>query len=137
MGGHARIIEKNLRRASIIDDLIVLNDGHSAVDYLFKENGYAGAQHPLPHVVLLDLNLPGFDGYQVLARLKVDERTQHIPVIVVSTTDDPDDIKQCHALGCHACLTKSGNYAQFIETLHQELRALLQCLVCPPPGDGI
>ena len=117
--GHARLIEKNLYRAQITNDLVVLHDGQQALDYLFHENGYAGAQHPLPHVILLDLNLPERDGYQVLERVKTDERTKHLPVIMLTTTDDPDDIKRCDALGCDAYMTKPVDYEQLFEMIHR------------------
>src|SRR5438876_32658 len=90
--GHARLIERNLRRAHITNDIVILGDGQQAVDYLFKEDTYAGATHAMPLLLLLDLNLPGLDGTQVLARLKADERTRHIPVIILTTTDEPYEI---------------------------------------------
>jgi CheY-like chemotaxis protein len=115
--GHARLMEKNLRRAHMTDDLVLLKDGQAAVDYLFKTNGYAGAQHPLPHVILLDLHLPELDGYQVLERVKTDERTTHIPVMILSTSDDPHDIERCAARGCQAYFTKPVDYAQLFEAI--------------------
>ena len=57
--GHARLIERNLRRAHITNDIVTLSDGQQAIDYLFKEHTYAGATHALPLLLLLDLNLPG------------------------------------------------------------------------------
>src|ERR1041384_3520439 len=99
--GHARLIERNLRRALITNTIVTLGDGQQALDYLLRENPYAGATHALPLLLLLDLNLPGLDGYQVLARLKADARTKHIPVIILTTTDEPYEIQRCYALGCN------------------------------------
>jgi CheY-like chemotaxis protein len=115
--GHARLIERNLRRAHITNDLVVLRDGQQAVEYFFPagEDGVAGRVMPL--LVLLDLNLPGVDGYQVLARLKADERTRRIPVIILTTTDDPRDIKRCYDLGCNVYITKPVEYEQFAEAI--------------------
>src|SRR5436853_7917062 len=73
--GHARLIERNLRRAHITNEIITLSDGQQAIDYLFKERTYRGAMHAMPLLMLLDLNLPQLDGYQVLERIKADERT--------------------------------------------------------------
>ena len=81
--GHARLIERNLRRALITNPIVTLSDGQQAVDYLWREYAYAGATHVLPLLLLLDLNLPGLDGAQVLARIKADARTKHIPVIIL------------------------------------------------------
>jgi CheY-like chemotaxis protein len=111
--GHARLIERNLRRAHITNDLITLGDGQQAVEYLFKEQTYAEAGHVMPLLILLDLNLPGLDGYQVLTRLKTDARTRHIPVIILTTTDEPYEIERCYALGCNVYITKPVEYEQF------------------------
>jgi CheY-like chemotaxis protein len=116
--GHARLIEKNLHRAQTTNDLMVLHDGQQALDYLLREQEYAGAQHPVPEVILLDLNLPGLDGFQLLTRLKSDARTRHIPVIILTTSDDPDEMKQCHTLGCDAYFTKPVDYADLFEVIH-------------------
>ena len=117
--GHARLIERNLRRAHITNEIVVFSDGQEALDYLFKENGHSGAQHGMPLLVLLDLNLPGLDGYQVLARLKTDERTRHIPVIILTTTDDPREIERCYALGCNVYITKPVEYEHFTEAIRK------------------
>ena len=117
--GHARLIERNLRRAHITNEIVVFGDGQEAVDYLFKENSYSGARHVTPLLVLLDLNLPGLDGYQVLARLKTDERTRHIPVIILTTTDDPREIERCYALGCNVYITKPVEYEHFTEAIRR------------------
>jgi CheY-like chemotaxis protein len=117
--GHACLIERNLRRALITNEIVTLSDGQQAVDYLLREHTYAGATHVLPLLLLLDLNLPGLDGYQVLTRLKADERTRHIPVIILTTTDEPYEIKRCYALGCNVYLTKPIEYDQFAEAIRK------------------
>jgi len=117
--GHARLIERNLRRAHITNEIVTLSDGQQAVDYLFRENTYAGATHGTPLLLLLDLNLPGLDGYQVLARLKADGHTRHIPVIILTTTDEPYEIKRCYALGCNVYITKPVAYDQFAEAIRK------------------
>jgi len=117
--GHARLIERNLRRAHITNEIVTLSDGQQAVDYLFRENTYAGATHGMPLLLLLDLNLPGLDGYQVLARLKADGNTRHIPVIILTTTDEPYEIKRCYALGCNVYITKPVAYDQFAEAIRK------------------
>ena len=116
--GHTRLVEKHLHRAQITNDLRVLHDGQQALYYLFGEQEYAGAQHPVPEVILLDLNLPGLDGFQLLTRLKSDARTRHIPVIILTTSDDPDEMKRCHALRCDAYFTKPVDYAHLFEVIH-------------------
>jgi CheY-like chemotaxis protein len=117
--GHARLIERNLRRAHITNEIITLGDGQQAVDYLFKERAYAGATHTLPLLLLLDLNLPQLDGYQVLSRLKADERTRHMPVVILTTTDEPYEIERCYVLGCNVYITKPVEYEQFAEAIRK------------------
>jgi len=81
--GHARLIERNLRRSGVTNALTDLVNGQQAVDYLFSEGEYAGAEPSMPVLVLLDLNMPVLDGYEVLERMKSDERTKRIPVIIL------------------------------------------------------
>lgn len=115
--GHARLIEKNLRRAGISNPITHLITGRQAVDYFFGENGVAA--HIEPMLVLLDLNLPELDGYEVLRRLKEDARTHAIPVIVLTTTDNPREIDRCYALGCNVYVTKPVDYEAFAEAIRK------------------
>jgi CheY-like chemotaxis protein len=115
--GHARLIEKNLRRSNITNEIITVTDGQQAIDYLFGEGRYMSAQHPSPMLVLLDLNLPVLDGYQVLRRMKGDERTKHIPVVVLTTTDDTREVARCYELGCNVYITKPVDCEQFSEAI--------------------
>jgi CheY-like chemotaxis protein len=84
-------------------------------------------------LVLLDLNLPGLDGYQVLARLKSDERTRQIPVIILTTTDDPREVERCYALGCNVYITKPVEYEQFSEAI-RKLGLFLSVVKIPNGG---
>ncbi len=115
--GHARLIEKNLRRAGVVNEIIILDNGQKAVDYLFKEGEYAGNGAPAPLLVLLDLNLPVLDGCQVLQRIRSDDRTRRIPVVMLTTTDNPVEITRCYDLGCNIYVTKPVEYEQFSEAI--------------------
>src|ERR1700693_5522894 len=84
--GHARLIERNLRRAHFPYAIVLLRDGQAALDHLLQTRQEQGARHPPACLVLLDLNLPGCSGMEVLARLKSDARTKHMPVIILTTT---------------------------------------------------
>jgi CheY-like chemotaxis protein len=128
--GHARLIERNLRRAQLPYTIVVLRDGRAALDYVFQAQEEQSARPPPPCLVLLDLNLPGCSGMEVLARLKSDPRTKHIPVTVLTTTDDPHEIEQCYALGCNAYLTKPVAYEQFVAVI-QDLGRLLTEIAIP------
>jgi CheY-like chemotaxis protein len=131
--GHARLIERNLRRAHITNDIVVLRDGQEAVEYFFSEGENMAARRNIPVLVLLDLNLPGVDGYQVLAHLKANSRTKRIPVIILTTTDDPRDIKRCYDLGCNVYITKPVEYEQFAQALRK--LGLFLSVVQVPAGE--
>ncbi len=117
--GHALLIEKNLRRANISNQLVILRDGQEATDYLFCEGPYEDSCRPTPLLVLLDLRLPILDGFRVLERLKTDERTKHIPVIVLTSTDDDQDVSRCYELGCNVFMQKPISYTQFSEAIRK------------------
>jgi CheY-like chemotaxis protein len=115
--GHALLIEKNLRRARIANNIIKFDNGQKAVDFLLKEGDYRADTHPVPLLILLDLNLPVLDGYQVLKIIKSDLRTRQIPVVVLTTTDAPQDIVRCYELGCNVYVSKPMDYTEFSEAI--------------------
>jgi len=115
--GHATLIEKNLRRAGIANEIVTVGDGQKAVDFLFKQNTYQHDDHPAPILILLDLNMPVMDGYQVIRILKADERTRTIPIVVLTTTDTPQDVSRCYELGCNVYITKPVEYEKFSEAI--------------------
>jgi CheY-like chemotaxis protein len=127
--GHARLIERNLQRAHLPYTIIILRDGQAALDYFWPAQEEQDARHLPPCLVLLDLNLSGCSGAEVLARLKSTARTKHIPVIVLTTTDDPHEMEQCYALGCNAYLTKPIAYDQFVEVIQQLGRLLTEVAI--------
>jgi CheY-like chemotaxis protein len=118
--GHARLIEKNLRRANITNDIIKLDDGRKTLDFFFpNEERRTFFRLPLPMLVLLDLNIPVIDGYQVLGALKENPRTRNIPVIILTTTDDPREVERCYELGCNIYVTKPVDYEKFSEAINK------------------
>ena len=115
--GHSVLIEKNLRRAGLSNRIIRLENGRQALDFLFKEGGFADDLTPPPFLVLLDLNLPVMDGYQVLERIKASDKTRMIPVVMLTTTDNPQEIARCYELGCNVYMTKPVEYDRFCEAI--------------------
>jgi CheY-like chemotaxis protein len=131
--GHSRLIEKNLRRANIKNEIHFVTNGQEALDYIFCEGEYAHNKRKSDLLVLLDLNLPVLDGYQVLERMKIDERTKRIPVIVVTTTDDPREVSRCYELGCNVYITKPVDYDQFSEAI-RKLGLFMMVMMIPDGG---
>ena len=131
--GHARLIEKNLRRAGIANDIVAVGDGQQALDYLLGEGKYAGSKHASPLLLLLDLNMPVLDGYQVLERMKSDKRIRRVPVVVLTTTDDAREVARCYDLGCNVYVTKPVDYEQFGEAIRK--LGLFISVVTVPGGE--
>ena len=131
--GHARLIEKNLRRSGITNEIVAVSDGQQALDYLFGEGEYAGDDRASPLLMLLDLNMPVLDGYQVLERVKGDERTKRIPVVVLTTTDDSREMSRCYDLGASVYITKPVEYQQFSEAINK--LGLFLSIVTVPNGE--
>jgi len=135
--GHATLVERNLRRAGLTNGFIRLRDGQEALDYFFgTPAGSTTANRPSREdlanfVVLLDLKLPRVDGFEVLRRLKESPVTSALPVIVLTTTDDPREIERCYELGCNVYITKPVEYDAFIEAVRR-LGFFLQVVKLPP-----
>jgi len=113
--GHAKLIEKNIRRANISNDILHFDSGQPALDYLFSEEVRANG----PMLILLDLNLPDMQGTDILAEVKKDERLKRAPVVVLTTTDDKVEIQRCYDLGCNVYITKPVDYESFAGAIRQ------------------
>jgi len=113
--GHAKLIEKNIRRANISNDIIHFDHGQPALDYLFSDEVRANG----PMLILLDLNLPDMQGTDILAEVKKDERLKRAPVVVLTTTDDKVEIQRCYDLGCNVYITKPVDYESFAGAIRQ------------------
>lgn len=128
--GHAKLIERNLKRANLDHKLIWLSDGQLALEYFFGENAVYGKNKSDPLLILLDLNLPGVSGTQILEQLKAHKNTQHIPVIVLTTTDDSNEINRCYLLGCNVYITKPVDFEKFSSAI-QKLGSFIDILQFP------
>jgi CheY-like chemotaxis protein len=136
--GHATLVERNLRRAGISNGFVRFADGQQALDYFFGDGSpadpagkYPSRQNLSNFVVLLDLKMPRVDGFEVLRRLKESPSTAAVPVIVLTTTDDPREIERCYDLGCNVYITKPVEYDAFIEAVRR-LGFFLQVVKLPP-----
>ena len=125
--GHATLVERNLRRAGLANGFMRLKDGQEALDYLFGETRDDSA---LSSVLLLDIKMPRVDGIEVLRRLKADPRTAMIPVIMLTTTDDPREVEKCYQLGCNVYVTKPVEYDSFVDAV-KRLGLFLQVVKIP------
>ncbi|EGD57929.1 Response regulator receiver domain protein (CheY) [Novosphingobium nitrogenifigens DSM 19370] len=115
--GHARLIEKNVRRAGIHNRIVHFTDGTTALDHILHDE--AGPRRNGPALILLDLNLPDMSGTEILARIKADEDLRRMPVVILTTTDDRHEIERCYDLGCNVYITKPVNYENFATAILQ------------------
>jgi chemotaxis family two-component system response regulator Rcp1 len=109
----ALIIERALREEHVAHTLTVIQDGLKALDYLGETVGDGPASFNAPDLVLLDLNLPGLDGCQVLTRIKSDERLRSIPVIVLSTSRREEDVRRTYQAGANTFIQKPSEFSLY------------------------
>jgi CheY-like chemotaxis protein len=129
--GHARLIERNIRRSGVNNEIMPFRDGTSAVNYLFGKDG-SGAQHKgNALLILLDLNLPDMTGIEILRQVKENKYLKSTPVVVLTTTDDSHEIKRCYELGCNVYITKPVNYESFANAIRQ-LGLFFSVIQVPP-----
>ena len=126
--GHARLIEKNIRRASVPNEIRTFGDGGSAVAYLARPEN----QHE-NYLILLDLNLPDMRGIEVLRSIKTSPRLRLVPVIILTTTDDEAEIRQCYELGANVYVTKPLDFEGFANAVRQ-LGLLFTIMQVAPHG---
>ena len=127
--GHAALIQRNLERAGLVNGFVRLKDGQEALDWFLG----GGAPADEPYLLLLDIKMPRVDGIEVLRRLRADARTVKLPVIILTTTDDPREVERCYELGCNVYVTKPVDYQAFIEAVTR-LGLFLQVVRVPRNG---
>ena len=113
----AKIIERALREGRIPHRLTVIRDGRQALDYLFGLLDETAEPEREPDLILLDLNLPGLDGCQVLARIKADPQLRILPVIVLTTSNREEDVIQTYQAGANTYIPKPAEYARYCEVV--------------------
>lgn len=117
--GHATLIKRNLKRVGITNTIMHFKDGQEVLDFLLqKGNGPHRVPHT-PYLMLLDIRMPKVDGIEVLRQVKENTELRKIPVIIITTTDNPHEIEKCHSIGCSSYITKPIDYDKFIEAINQ------------------
>ena len=117
--GHARLIERNIRRSGVNNDVVPFSTGTDALKYLFGSDGTGLHHRGRALLILLDLNLPDMSGIEILRQIKANKYLKTTPVVVLTTTDDSDEIKRCYELGCSVYITKPVNYENFANAIRQ------------------
>lgn len=129
--GNAYLAHRLLRRSGVTDEIIRVKDGQEALDFIHGDGSLGeNVPHRLPRLVLLDINMPRLGGVEVLRQLKSNEQHKAIPVIMLTSTDDPREVERCYQLGCNAYITKPVDYDEFLNVI-EGLVSFLNIITMP------
>jgi len=123
-----------LKKSGVRNEVVVAHDGVEALDYLFASGPHSGRDPAvMPQLILLDLKLPRVDGLEVLRRLRSDERTRRLPVVILTSSREQRDMLEGYGLGANSYIRKPVNFEQFVKTI-ELLRSYWLVLNEDPPG---
>jgi CheY-like chemotaxis protein len=129
--GHAELIRRNLRRIGLSNSIESLTRGSDALDYVFRRGARADRKADGALLMLLDIKMPGsHDGLDVLREIKSNPQTKSIPVIMLTTADDPREVDRCYELGCNVYVTKPVEPGAFFEAI-QRVGLMLSVMSVP------
>lgn len=114
--GHFALVKKNLWRTYADAEIIHFQNGRQLLDFLFKASGSSLQPHR-PYLLLLDIKMPLVDGVSVLERLKANPELKKMPVFMLTTTDNPAEVRNCYDIGCNFYIVKPSDYIQFMQAI--------------------
>lgn len=132
--GHAGLIVRNLNRAGVSNAIERFRDGQEILDFLFRKGEGKQLENDTSYILLLDIRMPKVNGIEVLRQIKADSELKKLPVIMVTTTDDPKEVSRCHELGCSSYITKPVEYDAFVNAV-QNLGLYLTVVEVPSVKD--
>lgn len=114
------LTQRALKKSHILNKLVVAKDGAEALDYIFGTGSYTGRDlDNMPEVILLDLKLPKIDGLEVLKRIRSEKCTKLLPVVILTSSKEENDLINGYTLGANSYIRKPVNFNQFVEAIHQ------------------
>jgi CheY-like chemotaxis protein len=130
--GHFALVKKNLWRTCVDADILRFPDGQHLLDYLTKKSAGGETFEKGIYLLLLDIKMPGLNGIEVLSILRQTPELQKLPVVMLTTTNNPQEIDRCYDLGCSFYIVKPSNYNEFMETIeHLGYFLSLNCIIFP------
>jgi CheY-like chemotaxis protein len=133
--GHAILIQQTLGNAGLNNRVLHFTDGQAILDFLFRRGPGPQREMNRSYVLLLDIRMPKVNGVEVLRQMKADAEFHKLPVIMLTTTDDPREVKRCHELGCSVYIQKPVDYDKFSEAIRR-LGLFIMLLLVPPVNGG-
>ncbi len=128
----AELTIRALKKNNLANNLLHIKNGEEALDFVFAEGIYADRKvDDLPKVILLDLKMPKMDGIEVLRKIKADERTKRIPIVVLTSSREDPDIKACYSLGVNSYVVKPVEFEAFVKAISS--MGLYWMIVNQPP----
>lgn len=115
--GHAELIQAGLKESGVCNKIIRFKNGEDAWFFLTGKAKNENRDASNAYLLLLDINMPKMDGIEVLRRIKSNEDLKEIPILMLTTTDDPREVEACYKLGCNMYITKPVDFFKFAETL--------------------
>lgn len=117
--GHAELIKEGLVTSGVCNKIIRFKDGEEVWNFFTGKNVNENMDDSKSYLLLLDINMPKMDGIDVLTNIKSNEELKNIPIIMLTTTDDPREVETCYKLGCNMYVTKPIQFEKFAETLQR------------------
>src|SRR5262249_33955214 len=127
-----KITQRALRESAVPVELIVVRDGQEAVDYLLRQPPHDSGNWRSPDLILLDLNLPGMNGREVLERVRATPALRQVPVVVLTTSRRQEDVQQMYAAGANTYIEKPQDFTRFVQVLQTIQRYWLDTALLPP-----
>lgn len=130
-------MERGFRGAGLANPIFHCEDGDEALDFLFRRGKYGDPEKsPRPCIILLDLNLPGTDGLEIVKEIKNNDELKKIPVVVLTTSSDERDIEQCYANGANSYIIKPVSFSGFMDAIQRFRDYWFEIVVLPKQGGG-
>lgn len=134
--GHALLVRDSLQEGGLGNRIEHFHDGQAVLDFFFQRGSGPFMDKEQAYLVLLDIRMPKVDGVEVLRQIKADKDLHKLPVIMLTTTEDPREVDRCHDLGCNIYLQKPVDYEKFAEAMRR-LGMFITLLLVPPVTERV